>query len=100
VGSITLPFSLGTVEFDSVKQIQDFGFPQLIQAVPGHVYMIKRMDGTVAKLKIISQANLVVSFIYALEKSFVNQPPQVTSIKFKETLKYSPSPFSLSIIAK
>ncbi|MBS4201241.1 hypothetical protein KHA93_16510 [Bacillus sp. FJAT-49732] len=91
---------LGTVEFDSVNQFQNSGFQQLIQAVPGHVYMIKRMDGTVAKLKIISQVNSVVSFKYALEKSSDDQPPQVTSIKFKETLRYSPTPVSLSIIAK
>ena len=90
---------LGTVEFDSVNRFQDSGFQQLIKAVPGHVYMIKRIDGTVAKLKIISQVNSVVSFKYALEKSAGDQPSQVTLIKFKETLKYSPTPVSLSIIA-
>ncbi|MDF2791070.1 MAG: Ig-like surface protein, partial [Neobacillus sp.] len=89
---------LGVLEFDSVKQIPGSGFQQLIKAVPGHVYLIKRLDGTVAKLEIISQVKTVVSLKYALVKSAVNQPPQVTSIKFKSQLKYSPTPVSLSII--
>lgn len=92
---------LGKVKYDSVNQTQESGFPDLIKAKQGHVYIIQRKNGTMVKLQITSISNSVVTFKYALEKPYT-QPPksaQVTSIKFKEKLKYSPTSVSLSVIA-
>lgn len=95
---------LGEMKFDSVNQIPDRDFQQLIEAKQGNVYFIKRKNGTMAKLQITSHSNSVITFNYALEKSSAQPPkppesPQVTSIKFKEKLKYRSTPVSLSIIA-
>ncbi|MHC0037594.1 Ig-like domain-containing protein [Pseudoneobacillus sp. C159] len=59
-------YDLGTVDFNRVEEIEDSGYEQLIKAVPGHVYVIKRADGSVAKLKIIRNLNSVITIQYAL----------------------------------
>jgi hypothetical protein len=46
-------YDLGTVDFNSVNNMEDSGYEQLIKAVPGHVYIIKLADSSVAKLKIV-----------------------------------------------
>jgi hypothetical protein len=93
---------LGKVEFDSVNRFPDSGFQQLIKAVPGHVYMIKRMNGTVAKLKIISQVNSVVSFKYALEKSSsatTNVGNGVKALSTKTKLAYTKKTIKITVTA-
>ncbi|MCR2822768.1 Ig-like domain-containing protein [Lederbergia panacisoli] len=87
---------LGKVKYDSVNQIPGSGFQELIKVEQGNVYIIKRKNGNMVKLQITSISNSVVTFKYALEKSYT---PKVTSIKFKEKLKYSPTSVSLSVIA-
>ena len=90
---------LGTVEFDSVNRFQDSGFQQLIKAVPGHVYVVKRMDGTVAKLKITSQVNSVVSFKYALEKSSSATTNVVKALSTETKLAYTKKPIKITVTA-
>ncbi|VEF46090.1 Bacterial Ig-like domain (group 2) [Bacillus freudenreichii] len=92
---------LGKVKFDSVSPTSAKGSQEAIDAKQEHVYIFKCKNGTWAKLQITGKSNSGVLFNYALEKSSAQPPksPQVTSIKFNKTLKYSPTPVTLSVIA-
>jgi hypothetical protein len=67
-------YDLGAVDFNSVKEIEDSGYEQLIEAVPGNVYIIKLADGSVAKLKIVRNLNSFISLQYALGEATQELP--------------------------
>jgi hypothetical protein len=67
-------YDLGAVDFNSVDEIEDSGYEQLIEAVPGHVYIIKLVDGSVAKLKIVRNLNSFISLQYALGEATQELP--------------------------
>jgi hypothetical protein len=65
---------LGAVNFDSVDSVQDSGYQQLIDAIPGHVYLIKLVDGSYAKVKIVRNLNSFISIQYALGEASQELP--------------------------
>jgi hypothetical protein len=91
---------LGEVEFNSVDGDQVFGNLTIIDAIPGHVYLIKRADGSMAKLKMLQHENSIISIEYALEGKQQSLPIiALSSIKIAQPLKYSAKPLALKVIA-
>jgi hypothetical protein len=90
---------LGEVDFNSVVGDQEIGILTMVDAIPGHVYLIKRADGSVAKLKMLQHENSIISIEYALEGKQQSIPLTLSSIKIAQPLKYSPKPVTLKVIA-
>jgi hypothetical protein len=90
---------LGQVDFKSVVGDQEIGNLTMVDAIPGHVYLIKRADGSMAKMKILQHENAIISIEYALEDEQKSVPITLSSIKIAQTLKYSPKPVTLKVIA-
>jgi hypothetical protein len=67
---------LGVVDFNSVNEMPESGYEQLIEAVPGHVYLLQLADGFAAKIKIIRHLNSFITIQYALGEAAVQDLPE------------------------
>jgi hypothetical protein len=90
---------LGEIDFKSVVGDQEIGNLTMVDAIPGHVYLIRRSDSSVAKLKILQHENAIISIEYTLEGKQQSIPVTISSIKITQPLKYSPKPVTLKVIA-
>jgi hypothetical protein len=89
---------LGEVDFNKIDENQDIGPLTMVDAIPGHIYLIKRADASIAKLRILQHENSVISIEYALLG--VQKPPVkiLSSIKIAQAFKYSPTPVALKVV--
>ncbi|MHC0037630.1 Ig-like domain-containing protein [Pseudoneobacillus sp. C159] len=90
---------LGEVDFTNVDGNQEIGYLTMVDAVPGHVYLIKRANGSLAKLKMIQYSNSIISLEYALVGSPSSDTATLSSIKIGQTLKYNANPVALKVVA-
>jgi hypothetical protein len=91
---------LGEVDFKSVVGDQEIDILTMVDAIPGHVYLIKCADGSVAKLKMFQNENSIISIEYAIEGKQQSVPIiALSSIKIAQPLKYSAKPLALKVIA-
>jgi hypothetical protein len=95
----TLIKDLGEVDFNSVDGNQNIGILTMVDAIPGHVYLIKRANSTMVKLRIIQQENSLIAIEYALQGVPKPVPLTLSSIKMANGLQYSPAPVTLKIMA-
>jgi hypothetical protein len=89
---------LGEVDFKSVDGNQNIGSLTMVDAIPGHVYLIKRADASTAKLRILQHENSVISIEFALQGVSKPSVKVLSSIKIAQALKYSPTPVTLKIV--